>query len=704
MLSGARRPRVIRAFGAISGVAILIVAPALSAGLAAGEATAGAASGPSVHLVVATPTTLALGTDLAIKVTAENATNQVTTTYTGTVAFSSTDPLFVPVTSTTLTKGKGTFYSSLGTPGDQTVTVTDTVNSSITATSTPIDVVRPVAIQLPVTGDALGSVTATPDAVTPAFSPKTTNYVLACKQQTKNALTFDLTGATGGSITVGGQTGTSVDVHEALQSDQAVAISAPSAKGKKKLTWYWFRCLPPDFPVLHVTVSQTPPPGWILTGTGGGKLGHYSIITTNTGVPVWWRSTGQYDSANLQVLQNDTLGWGLGFVEHQYLYDLDTASMRTLATNAHDLYQLPDGDFIGLIWQERSGVTLTAIGDGSNQTINDCEVAEFNPQLKMVWEWDAATHISPDESTLANETGRAWTVFHCNSIDADPASPDPTNPNLLLSMRNTSGVYYFVNPEASTSAGKVLWKLGGVAPLAGSPDATAVHYVVTGDPDNGFYAQHDARFESTGQISLFDDASPPLDSSTCEHAARGLELALHPTTHTAAVTWQYAAPSGKCATFEGSFRRYDGGSDNLIAWGAATGDFISEVNASGQPLLTFSATTGDNYRALKVAPTALDVNQLRQDMGGLPPAVTAVSPSSGPAAGGTVVTLTGHGFTQASAVSFGTVAATQFTINSDESITVTAPAGTAGPVKVRVVNAFGKSKKGRASTYTYTAT
>lgn len=267
-------------------------------------------------------------------------------------------------------------------------------------------------------------------------------------------------------------------------------------------------------------------------------------------------------------------------------------------------------------------------------------------------------------------------------------------------MRNTSGVYYFINPKATTSPGKVMWKLGGVAPLAGSPDASAAHYVVTGDPDGTFYAQHDARFQPTGEISLFDDASPPLGSSTCEHAARGVVFALHPATLTATVAWQYAAPSGQCATFEGSFRRYAEGTDNLIAWGAATGDFISEVNTRGQPTLTISAATGDNYRALKVAPTALDINQLRQDMGGLTPAVTAISPSSGPT--GTSVTLTGHGFTQASAVEFGSVATTAFTVNSDESITVTAPAETPATVKVRVLNPFGRSKAGKASPYTYT--
>ena len=49
---------------------------------------------------------------------------------------------------------------------------------------------------------------------------------------------------------------------------------------------------------------------------------------------------------------------------------------------------------------------------------------------------------------------------------------------------------------------------------------------------------------------------------------------------------------------------------------------------------------------------------------GTVPAVTGISPASGPAAGGTTVTITGTGFTGATAVDFGATAATSFTINS----------------------------------------
>ena len=84
------------------------------------------------------------------------------------------------------------------------------------------------------------------------------------------------------------------------------------------------------------------------------------------------------------------------------------------------------------------------------------------------------------------------------------------------------------------------------------------------------------------------------------------------------------------------------------------------------------------------------------------PTVTSLSPSSGPAAGGTAVTITGTGFTGASAVDFGTAAATNVTVNSSTQITATSPPGTAGTaVDVTVIGPGGTSATGSADKYSY---
>jgi hypothetical protein len=84
------------------------------------------------------------------------------------------------------------------------------------------------------------------------------------------------------------------------------------------------------------------------------------------------------------------------------------------------------------------------------------------------------------------------------------------------------------------------------------------------------------------------------------------------------------------------------------------------------------------------------------------PVVKSVSRVSGVNLGGEQVTLTGTGFTGASAVSFGTVPAASFTVNSDTSITATAPAQSSGLVDITVTTPEGTSVDSIFDQFTYT--
>jgi hypothetical protein len=74
-----------------------------------------------------------------------------------------------------------------------------------------------------------------------------------------------------------------------------------------------------------------------------------------------------------------------------------------------------------------------------------------------------------------------------------------------------------------------------------------------------------------------------------------------------------------------------------------------------------------------------------------PPTLSAVTPSSGTTAGGTVVTLTGTGFRAGATVRFGTAAASSVTVASATSITAATPAAAAGTVAVTVTNTDSQS-------------
>lgn len=86
-----------------------------------------------------------------------------------------------------------------------------------------------------------------------------------------------------------------------------------------------------------------------------------------------------------------------------------------------------------------------------------------------------------------------------------------------------------------------------------------------------------------------------------------------------------------------------------------------------------------------------------------PPTVMGLTPSTGLPTGGTLVTITGTGFTSPATVSFGTKAATDVVVNSPTEIIAKTPVGT-GSVFVAVTDSEGTSPTGGSGdTFTYYA-
>ncbi len=87
-------------------------------------------------------------------------------------------------------------------------------------------------------------------------------------------------------------------------------------------------------------------------------------------------------------------------------------------------------------------------------------------------------------------------------------------------------------------------------------------------------------------------------------------------------------------------------------------------------------------------------------IGTTPPQVSGVSPAIGISEGGTAVVISGTGFTGATAVHFGTNAASDVQVVDDGEITATAPAGS-GTVDVTVTGPAGTSATSAADTFLY---
>jgi len=90
-----------------------------------------------------------------------------------------------------------------------------------------------------------------------------------------------------------------------------------------------------------------------------------------------------------------------------------------------------------------------------------------------------------------------------------------------------------------------------------------------------------------------------------------------------------------------------------------------------------------------------------QRLGAKPPTITKLSVKTGPAIGGTPLTITGTHLSGATAVSFGATAAAEFHVISSTSISAVSPPGTSGVVEVSVSTEAGTSAKTSADHYTY---
>ncbi len=129
----------------------------------------------------------------------------------------------------------------------------------------------------------------------------------------------------------------------------------------------------------------------------------------------------------------------------------------------------------------------------------------------VVYKWGSLgrSHVGVAETYVGRPApGQPWDYFHINSI---ALWPGPER-DLLVSARNTCAVY-----RIARRTGDIVWRLGGKRSDFEMTDRTR------------FWWQHDARPLSDGSgITLFDDASDPIERDRGDPQSRGLRLALRP--------------------------------------------------------------------------------------------------------------------------------------------------------------------------------
>jgi protein involved in polysaccharide export with SLBB domain len=295
--------------------------------------------GPAQYFGVSAPSSTNAGSPISFTVTAYDGGGNPTS-YSGTAAFTSSDPHAILPASTTLSSGTGTFSATLETAGNQTITATDTVTPSITGTSGTIAVTTQYLV-VNQTGDDAGD--ASNCSVQPAAGTTTNSDACSLRDALLEAaslgaanISFDSTVFTAA---------TTIPVTAALNIPPSTTIQGPTSGSGAALTNLVTVSgggPSSDFPVFTVNSSATNTTISGLTISNGNSTG-------NAGGIVNGYASGL--TVINSTISGNTASVGTGAIFNDYNATL-TVSGSTISGNS--------GSYGGIVNESGGTVTINS--------------------------------------------------------------------------------------------------------------------------------------------------------------------------------------------------------------------------------------------------------------------------------------------------------------------------------------------------------
>ncbi|OAI50293.1 hypothetical protein AYO44_05765 [Planctomycetaceae bacterium SCGC AG-212-F19] len=298
-------------------------------------------------------------------------------------------------------------------------------------------------------------------------------------------------------------------------------------------------------------------------------------------------------------------------------------------------------------WYEVTAVNSGGESGASNQV-------SATPQAAVSYSLSA----SPSTVTAGGSITVSWTA---------PAGHSTTDWVGLFAVGSANTSYLAYQYTTSATGGSMTF----TAPS--TPGGYEFRYL----PNNGYTS-----LASSNAVQVQATLAPPAAPTS-----------LTATLGNARVVLSWASSSG--ATTYDVYRGTASGNETLLKAGVTSTSFTDT-----------GLTNGKTYYYEVRAINAAGQSALSSEVSATPnatPVVSKLSPTAGPLSGGTKVTISGSGFIGATAVLFGSLPATSFTIRSNGSIVAVAPAGSAGTVHVTVVTSLGRSTVSVADQFTYVA-
>jgi hypothetical protein len=305
-----------------------------------------------------------------------------------------------------------------------------------------------------------------------------------------------------------------------------------------------------------------------------------------------------------------------GDQSYQFFKKVDLVGMTVLETNAarvnqqlaalgksaigsfhHEARELPGGNIVALATVEK--VLTNVQGSGPVDVLGDMIIV-FNPQLEVVWAWNAFDHLNTSRlATLQDQCSAAgdcpplysatingavtiandWTHGNCVS-----QTPDG---NLLYSARNQDLVFK-IDYENGSGNGAILWTLGNGADFQ----------MQSSDPSPWFSHQHDPQFLADNTtLQLFDNSNVRnfLDPTA---NSRGQVLSIDTQAMTANLILNY--DMGQFSVALGAAQRLSNGDFHFDSSYVADGDtFAIEVTPAGNKVFSLNPQAPE-YRSFRM--------------------------------------------------------------------------------------------------------
>lgn len=333
--------------------------------------------------------------------------------------------------------------------------------------------------------------------------------------------------------------------------------------------------IPADYPYLVVTNNGGAAPGNLI-GNIGGRTGDgtktYYVVLDNAGTNLIYAN-----KTNVILRFVPPQGFVSATGTNGFLFKDESLTNIVAAYNTlgytldtHDYKLFPNGHVFIFGTEVRTFDMSGVVTNGKTAAaVTGNVVQEMDANNRLVFEWHTFDHIAIT-NTFANMTQSSFDYAHINAMTIDP-----TDNNLLLSLRTTSEIV-----KVNRQTGEVIWRLGGKKNMftyIGEHSENAPYYTV---------GQHDVHRLANGNLIYFDNGNISGGGVTPNDRtySRMVEYALDETNMTATLVWEYRHSPDISAGCTGALKRMANG-NTLINWGCAiptSGYILTEVNPAGQ--------------------------------------------------------------------------------------------------------------------------